>query len=264
MPNRLHKQSIMATEKGKNRSYPIKLWLLSIGVLAPILLSLGASMNHTNYFNRNINIGVIILFVLFGLLLSSPTFIVTLFSFIKLSQKIKSILLLKVIINLIAILGVIITFSFIGVNSNKGLYIGTYCISIVISSLFLSIKNKNAWVFNFPISFYFFITPISLDIGYQKLFKKGVWGLGFSSNYLGNAERRFKINTDEHKEKYSFNQRFHFGFIGIFGLNQPGTKAYTIDFIFTSMADNVNVRRNENLCVLCLLSVLCDTPVSLI
>jgi hypothetical protein len=91
---------------------------------------------------------------------------------------------------------------------------------------------------------YFIQVPISLDLGYQKNFKKGIWGIGLKGIYLGSAERRFKIDITEDKEKYEFQQKVHVGIVGMFGLNLPGTKSSRIDFLtsynITSMADNLN------------------------
>lgn len=138
----------MSNQKLNNRRYPIKLWLVSTAIVAPVFLSLGASIYHSGYFERSSNLGVIFLFVAFGLLFSMPTFLIVMFAFMELSKRIKSILLLKIAINLVAIAGVFITFALLKINENKTLYTAVYCLSIIFSSIILPLRQRPAEINN--------------------------------------------------------------------------------------------------------------------
>jgi hypothetical protein len=118
--------------------------------------------------------------------------------------------------------------------------------SLHIEGFFMGSNNQDSFIVT-PANVktnYFIQTPISLNLGYQKYFEKGIWGIGLKGIYLGSTERRFKIDNMEYIEKYVFQQKVHFGIVGMFGLNLPGTKASRIDFLtsynITSMADNLN------------------------
>ena len=72
--------------------------------------------------------------------------------------------------------------------------------SLHVEGFFMNSNNQDSFSVtpaNVKIN-YFIQVPISLDIGYQKDFKKGIWGVGLMGIYLGSAERRFKIDNMEH------------------------------------------------------------------
>jgi len=123
-----------------DKSYTTKLWLLSTVVLAPLFLSVGASLYSPGYFNRSANLGVIFLFVAFGLVLSAPTFLVIALAFLELRKKYKSVFFLKTVIAVISIAGVFVTFTLIGINENKTLYILVYSLSILFASTVLPLR----------------------------------------------------------------------------------------------------------------------------
>jgi hypothetical protein len=138
------KTTYMSNQNSNNARYPIKLWLISTAIVAPVLLSLGASVYHSGYFERGNSFGVILLFIAFGLLLSAPTFLIMVVVFMELRKRIKSIPLLKITTNFVAIIGVFITFALLKINENKALYISVYCLSIILSSIFLPLRQRSA------------------------------------------------------------------------------------------------------------------------
>lgn len=138
----------MSNQNLNNARYPIRLWLVSTAIVAPVLLSLGASVYHSSYFERGSSFGVIFLFITFGLLLSAPTFLITVVAFMELRKRIKSIPLLKIATSSVAITGVFITFALLRINENKALYISVYCLSILLSSIFLPLRQRSAEISN--------------------------------------------------------------------------------------------------------------------
>jgi len=134
----------MSNQNLNNTRYPIRLWLVSTAIVAPVFLALGASIYNSGYFERASNFGVVFLFMAFGLLFSMPTFLIVMFAFMELRKRIKSIPLLKIAINLVAITGVFITFALLKINENKAFYIAVYCLSIIFSSIILPLKQRPA------------------------------------------------------------------------------------------------------------------------
>ena len=122
--------------------YPFKLWIISIGIIAPVLVGLFATINNSSYFSKSNSIGVILVFILFGLIFSIPTFLISMILFKILFEKSISVTVIKVLINLIGIAGVLITFRIIELNDDSNTYAIIYSFSIVIASFFVSIRNK--------------------------------------------------------------------------------------------------------------------------
>ncbi len=123
--------------------YPLKLWIISIGIVAPIILGLFTTINNFSNLGKNNSIGVIFIFILFGLLFSIPTFLVSIILFKILFEKSISTIVIKVLINLIGISGVIITFRIMEFNDYGNTYALIYSFSIIVSSFFVSIKHRN-------------------------------------------------------------------------------------------------------------------------
>jgi len=126
-----------------NKFYILKLWLTSVCLVGPILLFGLSVISDPNYF-RNTDIFIMfLLFLGFGLVYSSPTFLIASLTFRFLSQKIISSILIKIIVNIIAILGVVITFSILG-GSEAFIYSLFYSGSIILCSFFFKIKKRKS------------------------------------------------------------------------------------------------------------------------
>ena len=137
-----------------NKKYPFYLWLLSI-VVAPILLVIIGMINLPDEIGASDtdvsgSLFVFLLFVVFGLLYSLPTFLMAFFSFKLLQQKFHHPMLLKLFIGVISIIGVFITFLLISGwnafqwNGNRSgiVYTLVYATSIILTSLFLKVTKS--------------------------------------------------------------------------------------------------------------------------
>ncbi len=93
---------------------------------------------------------------------------------------------------------------------------------------------------------FYILTPISLEIGYCKNLKTSIIGVGLRSNFLGGAERNYKIDFAKYHEKYTFQKKLNYSIFGLFGLKIPNTETSRVDFIvnvfLTSLAKNMNFR----------------------
>ena len=121
-----------------NNIYPLQLWLTTITIVAPILLSIAAVINDYTYFKNSDNIGVIFLFIGLGLVFSFPMFMICFISFKLLVYKQVPPFFIKLILDLICIAGVVATFCII---SGSMAFISSliYSASIIISSLFYKV-----------------------------------------------------------------------------------------------------------------------------
>lgn len=132
-----------------NKLYPLQLWLTSI-VLAPILFFIIGFSNSPNMSGDSGAFAVLLLFVFFGLFYSLPVFIVTFIAFKMIMKKEHNPLLVKVILNAIAVAGVFLTFMIIqGMNSlnwnsnRSGLVFSLiYSASIILSSMFYKMRKE--------------------------------------------------------------------------------------------------------------------------
>lgn len=118
-----------------NRLYPIRLWLLTTIIVGPILLGLGGALYDASYYKNSANIGVIFLFILFGLAFSLPTFMVVWLAHSSLEGRFSPVLL-KWLLVILAVIGVFVTFSFIG-GSMARTYSLFYAAAVIVSGLVL-------------------------------------------------------------------------------------------------------------------------------
>jgi hypothetical protein len=119
----------------KSKLFPVRLWLLTTIIVGPILLCFGSALYDSTYFNKSANLGIIFLFIPFGLFFSLPTFIVVSLTHSLLSEKIATILL-KWLLICVAVIGVLVTFSLIGGYMAKT-YSLFYSAAVIVSGLIL-------------------------------------------------------------------------------------------------------------------------------
>lgn len=122
-----------------NKLYALQLWLLTVLLVAPFLLSLMASLNASNYFNNSANTGVIFLYAFMGLLFSLPTFLIVGLTYTLLHEKL-SVVSIKLLVSVIAIAGVYCTFWLIG-GTLVNTYSLVYTISILISNGIVKVRK---------------------------------------------------------------------------------------------------------------------------
>lgn len=124
----------MATVQN-NRVYPFRLWLLTTMIVGPVLLGLGSALYDASYIKNSANVGVIFLFIPFGIAFSIPTFMVVWFAHSSLKGKLSPVLL-KWLLVFLAVIGVFITFSLIG-GSMARTYSLFYAAAVIVSGLIL-------------------------------------------------------------------------------------------------------------------------------
>ncbi|MGV3540854.1 MAG: hypothetical protein ACO1OQ_13655 [Rufibacter sp.] len=112
--------------------FPISLWLFSVVLIAPVILVpvLGGAYNS----DLGDTFALFPLFIISGLLLSIPVFMITYFSYHLLVKRITSRLLLRVLMCTIAISGMLITFYITG-GSAAPVFASVYAISIALASM---------------------------------------------------------------------------------------------------------------------------------
>lgn len=125
-----------------NYSYVIKLWLISVGVVSPIFLGMFTISNNSGDFRLNDSLGVIVLFIFFGLFFSIPTLLLCLAVFWGLRKTRISNLYLKLVLDLISILGIYVTFYFIDMGAMMNAYFLIYAVSVVISSIIIPLRSR--------------------------------------------------------------------------------------------------------------------------
>jgi hypothetical protein len=122
-----------------NKLYALQLWLLTVLLVAPIVLGLTSMLNQANYLNNSANIGVIFLFAIMGLFFSLPTFLVVGLTYTLLHEKL-SVVTIKLLVTVIAILGVFLTFWLIGGSMVKT-YSLVYAGSILFANVFVKVRK---------------------------------------------------------------------------------------------------------------------------
>ena len=120
----------------KNKLYPFQLWLTNTVVIAPLLLVVVGLINGV----KNSGSETILLFMMLGVVLSIPVFLICLFTYRLLIQKVSSALLIKIVLAIITIVSVFITFIIIS-GSMAHLLSLVYSASVIISSLFYRIEE---------------------------------------------------------------------------------------------------------------------------
>jgi hypothetical protein len=118
-----------------HRLFPFRLWLLTTIIVGPILLSLGSTLYDSSYFNNSVNLGVIFLFIPFGLAFSLPTFMAVWLAHSSSARKLAPVLM-KWLLIILAVIGVFVTFSLIGGSMAKT-YSLFYAAAVVVSGLIL-------------------------------------------------------------------------------------------------------------------------------
>ena len=124
-----------------NRFYPIKHWLATLAI-APLLLSLSDRMKPHN--SGDISFGELYpIFIAYGLLFALPALLLYYIAFYFVMNNCNfSSILIKIILDTIAILSLIITGLFFGTELTSEFFIG-YSIAIILTSLFFKIRNKS-------------------------------------------------------------------------------------------------------------------------
>lgn len=131
----------MIDETIKNKLYPVQLWLTSIVFFAPVIFIIVELFNDTDYSGNSSNVGIFVLLILFGILFSVPTFLVTLLIYELAYHKISSAFLIQVLINTISIAGIFITLTLISGSMIPQLKI-IYTASVILTSLVLKVNKK--------------------------------------------------------------------------------------------------------------------------
>jgi hypothetical protein len=118
---------------------PVYLWLLTTCIVGPILLLLGSGLYDSNYLKNPLNIGVVLLFIPFGMTFSLPTFLVVWLVHLMVGQTLTPILM-KLLLISVSIAGIFITFLLID-GSMSISYSWYYAISVILSGLILRVKK---------------------------------------------------------------------------------------------------------------------------
>lgn len=121
-----------------NMAYPLKHWLTSL-VIGPLIMITYDAVTSSKLMVDAI--GVFFLFLAFGLLLSLPTFILYIFTFTTLIKKEISNLTVKIILNMLAIIGTVLTFLIIQGSMTEFLII-CYSTSLIVGSLLYRVRPK--------------------------------------------------------------------------------------------------------------------------
>jgi len=120
-----------------NLGYPLRHWLTSLAI-GPFIAFIYETIS---YKVPNDALGTYFLFVTFGLVFSLPTFILYVLTFNKLLQTKMSGWTIKVVLDIVAVLGVIVTFSLIKGSMTLKASI-FYSVAILISSTFFRVRQK--------------------------------------------------------------------------------------------------------------------------
>lgn len=123
-----------------SNTYPYKHWLTSLAVGALILFIIDIVSGNNNL---NDAVGMCILYAVFGFIFSIPVFILYLLLFNLLIRKSNSVLMIKTILNSIAIVGLFITIKLIGGTMMTPKFASYYSVILIVCSLFYKIKKQN-------------------------------------------------------------------------------------------------------------------------
>lgn len=124
-----------------DKTYPFKHWVTSLAV-GPLGLFIQDMVSGNN--NLNDAVGIYILFVGFGIAFSLPVFLLYLLLFNLLTKNVNTVLPVKTILNLIAIIGVFVTIKLIGgtmMTTTLALY---YSVALFVCSFFYKIKTQSS------------------------------------------------------------------------------------------------------------------------
>ena len=121
-----------------NNLYPLELWLTCIVLIGPILLFIFSFFFFSSDFDLLSSFFGIMVLILTGLIYSIPTFLFCLVTYKILSLKFRSAIFIKIIFNIISVIGISITFSILG-GSFAFRYSIVYSASVIISSLLFKI-----------------------------------------------------------------------------------------------------------------------------
>jgi len=98
-----------------NYWFPLKAWLTTVIIIGPLLLTIFGSLNITERFIHEwSDLWIIVVIILYGLVFSLPTLLVSYLVFIQLNPKRTLPVWAKIIIGTVAVLGAIITFRLMG------------------------------------------------------------------------------------------------------------------------------------------------------
>src|SRR5882672_110448 len=113
-------------------AYPLKHWLTSL-TIGPLLAIVYDAISTSQLMTDAL--GIYFLYVTFGLFFSLPVFLLYLLTFNKIVKTKKSSLTVKVILNIVAVVGVIVTFSLIKGTSTFMASI-FYSVALIVVSTF--------------------------------------------------------------------------------------------------------------------------------
>jgi hypothetical protein len=87
------------------------------------------------------------------------------------------------------------------------------------------------------------LAPISINVGYQKVFReKGLFGIESLASYNNKATRRYKVGASELEEKYKLNKKINLSVNGILGVILSAKRTLRLDLLlgasFTSVGAN--------------------------
>ena len=104
-------------------------------------MSLVSLSEHRDYFDNPSNVGVIFLFIPFGLVLSFPTFAITFLTFTFAIRQFQSAIVVRLICLIVSVSGVVITFLLLKGSMAPTLTL-VYSISVGLSSLVFRVYKK--------------------------------------------------------------------------------------------------------------------------
>jgi hypothetical protein len=126
-----------------NTTYPFQVWLTTIVIVAPFIITLHGVL-QSNYHASAEDVGLLIVTVFLGLILSLPVFIIHYVLFIFLTKKRLRALGIKLTLCITCLIGVFLTFRIIGDTSEHNFSI-LYSTSIILPSFIFKIyQNKPA------------------------------------------------------------------------------------------------------------------------
>ena len=124
-----------------NKRFPFQIWLLSCGVLGPLILLIISWIREPHSYSDSKDYLVLWYAILIGLLFSIPILALTYFTQILLSRTKMSVLNIKILVVLFYILGLMITIHFVFPGALDWLYY-IYALGTILSSLFFRVAKK--------------------------------------------------------------------------------------------------------------------------
>lgn len=122
-----------------NKNYPFILWISTV-IIAPLFFPVITCFRY-GFTEAAEGFSLLSILIFFGALLSLPTFAIFHFTFEILKKKFQSILLFKMILNIICIASIFLTFKlFFG--SIEYFFSGIYSVCVILLSIFFKISYQ--------------------------------------------------------------------------------------------------------------------------